>query len=118
MMGLDQFLFKTYDRKRYNCAHFACDVWEHLSGHERLRAALRGFLEPSRGFVVSLGDLRKCRRIKEPIKECLVLFQSKHESHVGVYSRGKVFHLQESGPIWQDIGTLRPFWKKVIFFTC
>jgi hypothetical protein len=58
-----------------------------------------------------------CRKLVEPLGPCLVLFQGKRTSHIGIYEKGKVFHLAENGPIWQDIATMRPFWKSVRFFT-
>lgn len=86
-MSLDQFLDREFT-KTYNCGHFATEVWSYLTG-ENIEQLCTGFLNGQVKAAVSFKT-----KITNPISPCLVLFKNRHnETHVGVYYKDKVIHL-------------------------
>lgn len=97
-MNLDRFLLKRHDAERYNCAHFACDVWQAVTG-EDLRRSAEGFLLPPEERYADLRLLRLFERSDTPTDPCLVLFRRPGLAipHLGVFTQGRVIHLNERG---------------------
>lgn len=96
-MSLDSFFERQYNRDTYNCAHFACDVWERLTGQD-IREELVGFLQPPKGRYTDPALRRKFKKLEAPESPCLVLMQRpKSVPHAGVYVRGMVIHIHERG---------------------
>ena len=100
----------------YNCAHFAADVWESETGRD-IRTILSGFLttpERRRATPQARGDLV---RIPSPRSPCLVLFRRvKAVPHVGVFLRGRVFHLTTAGAIRQPLSVASLGYTAVRFY--
>jgi hypothetical protein len=96
-MSIDPLLDRVYHRQKYNCVHFSCDAWRHITGFDLagraagvLRAVSEGQLLPS--------DMRAFKRLAKPVSPCIVLFNGRHvQAHIGVYYNGKVLHITESG---------------------
>lgn len=96
-MSLDSFFDRRYNRDTYNCAHFAVDVWEALTGQSIARE-LTGFLRPVKDRRADPGLRRTFKKLSAPESPCLVLMQRNRSTpHVGVYVRGNVIHLHENG---------------------
>ena len=69
----------------YDCASFAAEVWERITGRH---------IDLAHGVLA----LRGFRRVGEPVSPCLVLMGSGVQpTHVGVYYNGRVIHLNEHG---------------------
>lgn len=97
MASLDQFFFKRYDANSYNCAHFASEVWTHLTGQD-ISEALGCFLAPVRDRSAPMDLRRRWRRLKSPENPCILLMQRPRSvPHVGVYFNGRVIHIHERG---------------------
>lgn len=96
-MSVDKYLGLTYDKRAFNCAHFACMVWEDLTGQD-IRANLTGFTRPRAERKVNIAQVRLFARLAAPVSPCLVLMsRALGEPHAGVYLRGKVLHITEAG---------------------
>ena len=99
-MSFDVLFSKCYNRVSYNCAHFVADVWRMETGQDIGQYILHE--------TPTLSEWRLFRRVKPSWKykkPLLVLMRcldaSKRlvgETHAGVYLRGKIWHLPESGP--------------------
>ena len=102
MIGsVDPLLHRRFDRRRYDCLHFARDVWLELTG-EDLAARLDGLLAAPEDRHVLARHRRAFQRLPGPREPCLVVGQRRHSApHVGVFLRGRVLHLREEGATFQ-----------------
>lgn len=106
--SIDEFFNKKYSSKNYHCAHFACEVWDKLTGDD-ISNKFGGILAPV-GEQVAAYNLRKVfTKLNKPETPCIVLMQRRHSTpHVGIYINGRVLHLKENGVEFQplDVATL------------
>lgn len=116
-MTIDHFFGRQYSEE-YNCASFACDVWEHLTGVD-ITIAMDGFLKPITDRSATM-DIRKgFVRLKCPQSPCLVaMHRPRTPPHVGVYFEGRVLHIQENGVAYQSIDIASFGFTKVRFYKC
>lgn len=116
---IDQFLTRRYDAKKYNCLHFACDVWEALTG-KQLAECFAGLTE---GPVADRRFNRAHRsafdRLQVPESPCIAVFHSRREApHIGVYYNGKIAHLRSTGAIYQPLYNAKANFDSVRFYKC
>lgn len=98
--SVDPYLRRRYDRREYNCLHFARDVWQEATG-EDVTEKLAGLLDPASRHPTR-GHFRSFKRINTPQDPCFVLMRRPRlEAHVGVYIRGRVLHIQAAGAEFQ-----------------
>lgn len=117
-MGIDKFYNRKYDEVNYNCAHLVCEAWEAETGVD-IAHNLRGFLLPPSERRVVLSDLRPLTALEVPTSPCIVLMQQRrHAPHVGLFLRGKVLHIKESGVEFQPLEVATLGFKRVRFYTC
>lgn len=117
-MSLDRFLGRTYHRRRYNCAHLAIDVWEHLTGRQ-VADSVAGFLVPGATPAV-LGHVEAVRMLRVPVDPCFVLMRSPtREPHVGVFHRGRIIHFASGRKVqFQPPDVVTFGYSRVRYFTC
>jgi hypothetical protein len=116
-MSTDQFMGRVYNARSYNCAHFVCDVWEQETG-QHIGDTLAGVLHAPRERKLKLPDVHRVTVLASPESPCLVLMRNRWESHVGVYLRGKVLHLIETGVQYVPLDVACIGFPKVRFFRC
>ena len=117
-MSLDSFFEKRYNRQTYNCAHFVCDVWKSLTGQD-IGTELEGFLRPPKERRTDPALRHKFRKLKQPESPCLVLMQRPRSvPHAGVFVRGKVIHLHESGVEFLPLEVATRGFNKLGFYKC
>lgn len=115
-MSIDHFFHKRYDRDRYNCAHFVCDVWEHEAG-VRIDEALDCFLKPVKERRARQSLRAAFEKLERPESPCIVLMQRKKSTpHVGVFLRGRVLHIHELGVEFQPLDVVSRAFDKVGFY--
>lgn len=115
-MSIDSFFHKKYNRDFYNCAHFVCDVWEHETG-KRIDHNLESFLKPVSQRRVDPALRNLFTKLKEPVTPCIVLMQRKNSPpHVGIYLRGRVLHIHETGVEFQPVDVAARGFEKVGFY--
>lgn len=115
-MSIDKFFFRKYDKNKYNCAHFVCEVWLEETG-EDLSEKLTGALLPKKERNIPISARHNFTKLDSPESPCLVIFQSKGVSpHIGIYLRGKVLHIKESGVEYQPIEVVGVNFKKIGFY--
>lgn len=117
-MSLDAFFSRRYDRRRYNCAHLAIDVWEHLTGRQ-VPDSVAGFLLPDRGQP-TLGHVLGVTVHPEPVDPCFVLMRSRVlEPHVGIFHRGRILHFAGNDRVhFQRPEYVTLGYSRVRYFTC
>lgn len=104
-MNIDHLFFRTYDRERYNCAHFVNEAWRYLFGLEI--------------NIPQFGDIdlkNRFKRIQKPVSPCIVIFAAKSYSHVGLFYKGKVLHIRERGVRYEPLDTAKLAFRTVRFY--
>ncbi len=115
-MNLDKFFFAVYDRRSYNCAHFAIDVWREVTGQD-LTGRMEVFVAMGRTKVTKRGHT--FTRILAPESPCLVLVnQVDGLPHLGVFLNSKMIHLRETGAEFMPLLVACTGAKRVRFYTC
>lgn len=100
----------------YNCAHFVCDLWQVETG-EDIRHSFEGLLMPAEARRADLRVKACFNRVRRPVSPCIVLLRrARATPHVGVYVRGRVTHLADSGPIRQPLEVASLGYKSVRFY--
>lgn len=117
-MSVDVYLDRVYDRKSYNCGHFVADVWRDLTGQD-IYEAVSGLAQPTGKGRAVLKQLRAFARLREPVSPCIVLLSPPRGlTHVGVYLRGRVLHITESGVGFDHIDVAAVGFNTVRFYEC
>lgn len=118
-MSIDKYFTRVYDPNNYNCAHFVCELWAELKGPE-MGELLGGFLCKPSERVARKSDLKRFRVLTKPESPCVVFMQApKAVTHVGIWLRGKVFHiLSDRGVQYQPLEVATIGFKQVRFITC
>ena len=100
----------------YNCAHFVSDAWEHETGMD-IRPILTGFLAVRGERRITPHVRGGLVRIPAPSDPCVVLIRrDKATPHVGMFTRGRVLHLTDSGPMRQLLSVARLGYHSVRFY--
>lgn len=115
-MSLDRFFNRTYSAQTYNCAHFVCEVWKETQGQD-ISGPLSGFLRPAKLRKVRASIRHQFERLDGPRSPCIVLMQRPgYAPHVGMFIRGRVFHIQRSGVQFQPIDVAAIGFTQVRFY--
>jgi len=109
---INHFFGRLYNKEKYNCLHFTCEVWEYLTGESNLlqMIIIDGHLNMDR--------INKFEILEKPVDPCLVYFKRDGSSHTGVYYRGRILHITESGVRHELVETLGVNFRKVRYFIC
>ena len=111
-------LSRKYERRTYNCLHFAIEVWRGLT-KEDLGERMRDVLASDNLDGLRRDHLRGFRRIErpEPDVPCVVFFYHPlRRPHVGVMYRDRVWHLQEQGGCCVGLDFARLGFERVHFY--
>ena len=101
--SVDAYLGRAYERGRYDCLHFARDVWRDATG-EDLGVRLDGLLGRTADRHVQPRHVRAFRRLDGFRDPCIVLMHGpRRDPHVGVFLRGRVLHLREEGSAFDPV---------------
>lgn len=104
MIQVDKYLGREFHWKNYNCWDFIRDVWQDHAGVDIGRRVPEAWtkIALTEAFAKQQFDVENAlvKRIPEPVDPCLVMFVRPNVlSHVGVWVRGKVLHLQPRGNV-------------------
>ena len=117
LASVDDFLRKEY-RKDYTCLEFTADVWMAHVGEDIL-AFLKAFHSPVGNKRDRILTMRKGIELANPADPCIVVMQRPGViPHMGVFLRGRVLHLQQSGPEFQPLNVATRCFLKTKFFQC
>lgn len=84
-----------YHDKRYNCLHFAVDIYQDITGDD-MGVYVTGLMTGRDKRTIDIKQLKRFRPITAPIEPCLALMHG-GELHVGIYHQSKIIHITESG---------------------
>lgn len=119
---VDRYLGREFHWKRYNCWDFVRDVWlDHAGvdlGNRTPEVVTQQTLKEMFAIQEFDVDGRVVRRIPNLEDPCLVMLVRPNVlSHVGVYVRGKLLHLQPRGNvIHQDLAVAAQGFTEVRFY--
>lgn len=114
--SIDPLFFHEYDIDTYNCVHFLCDAWRHITG-EDLAGRMSGWLCAVSEKRFLREQVQQFERLSHPVSPCIVLLQSHHQSpHVGLYYRNKVLHLSHDGVQYMPLNVVASGFKRVRFY--
>lgn len=117
-MSVDVYLDRTYDRKHYNCGHFVADVWFDLTGDD-ISEAISGLVAPTGKGRANLAQLRAFKRITKPESPCIALLSPpRGQTHVGIYLRGSVLHITETGVAFDHLEVATIGYAHARFYKC
>lgn len=122
MIEIDRYLGREFHWKRYNCWDFVRDVWKDYCGvdlgHRTPDVVTQQTLKESFSIQEFDVDGKIVKRIAEPEDPCLVmLVRPRILSHVGVYVRGRLLHLQPRGNvIHQDLAQAAQGFTEIRFY--
>lgn len=115
--GLDKFFLKSYDEDHYNCCHFVCEIWEHITGDDILEifeglTARRSLRRPNKK---RLSKLVQCDE-SEPMAIALLQNNDLSWNHMGIKIEDRVFHISKGGPEFLPVCLFKSIFKKVRFY--
>ncbi|CAB3959608.1 hypothetical protein [Achromobacter piechaudii] len=113
-MSIDFLLCRVYDRKTYNCLHFAADAWEHLTGDRRLREVKEDELAAGRLSAL----FRSMHKITGPsVLPSIALMETlQGEAHIAVCVRGRLLHINESGASFFPVEAQTALYRNMRFY--
>ena len=113
-MSIDFLLGRVYDRKTYNCLHFAADAWEHLTGDRRLREVKEDELAAGRLSAL----FRSMHKITGPsVLPSIALMETlQGEAHIAVCVRGRLLHINESGASFFPVEAQTALYRNMRFY--
>lgn len=86
----------SYDDARYNCLHFACDVYHDMTSID-LSADVSELCTTRSQRQVCPEKLGHFILIDAPITPCLAVLRSPTNVHCGIYLDGNIVHLDDTG---------------------
>lgn len=114
-MSIDHLLNREYDRKSYNCLHFAADCWAHLTGDQRLREIQESNIR-SQGLAGLFRDMRKHRAAtEEPSLALMDMIDG--QLHVAVCVRRRLLHINEAGCQFLPIEAYAAIYRNMRFYS-
>lgn len=118
MNSVDKYLSYKFKPNEFTCSDFARLIWLDLTGKD-IAVALQGLLQAHDGRGLRREHVRFFRELAAPISPCLVVMQKPRAPvHIGVYLRGNVLHLPESGPEFQPPYVAARAHSSFRFITC
>lgn len=117
-MSIDIYMGRRYDRRSYNCGHFVADVWMDLTGVD-IGPAMSGLVKPTGQGQAILAHLRAFKRITKPISPCIAMLSPpRGQPHVGIFLRGRILHITESGVHFDHIDVACMGFNHARFYEC
>lgn len=114
--AVENFLLKEYDKRNYNCWHFACDVWSALTGQVLSPAKVDSCIPTTQLHERALSIAGNFVTLQQPQSPCFVLMLRKRlEPHVGVYIRGNILHLNERGAFYAPADSVTAIYPTVTY---
>jgi len=113
-VSIDEFLYREYDRRTYNCLHFAAEVWMSLTGDDRLLKVDEQDFKA--GKIANM--FRGMTRVDGPTDSpSMVLMETlEGENHIGVCSQRRLLHINTGGPQNLCLDAVSAQFKRMRFY--
>lgn len=116
MFSVERFIVKEYDKKNYNCWHFACDVWSSMTGQLYTPDKVDNYQPTSQLHERALNIAQQFVTLDSPKSPCFVLMRRQRlEPHVGIFMNGNILHLNERGAFYQPAHTVTACYPTVTY---
>lgn len=113
-MSIDFLLDREYDRKSYNCLHFAAEAWEYLTGDARLKQVKEHDFRVGKMVQMFRGMRRQPSPTEAP---SLVLMDAPDgELHIGVCFRRRLLHINEDGAQFFLVEAMTAMYRNMRFY--
>lgn len=118
MAILDDLYLSRYDRKTYNCAHFAGEVWRRLTGDSCIAQVAEvythGKLPPYKQFRRMVRGFKQVDN-RSPL--AIVLCEPPFDDlHIGVLQDGHLIHLTPSGVECFELSVYEKLYHNMRFY--
>jgi len=103
---IDRYLQRNFKLRGYNCWSLVREFWQDTQGVDL-------------GPVIGFNDSKKLEYVKleKPESPCIVLLLNPRQiPHVGVYWKGKVLHIKQSGAQYVPLNVASFGFKEVEFY--
>lgn len=113
-MSIDPLLDRVYNRRTYNCFHFAADAWRHITGEDTLDAVF--YHSFGRNDLVNM--FKHVRRVPGPtVGASIVLMENRiGDRHIGICYQGRLLHLSEQGVQYMPFDAYVVFYRNMRFY--
>jgi hypothetical protein len=115
---IDKYLAKTFDMRTYNCWDFTREAWLELTGKDIGHRTPPAISKESLRKTFSAGETEfvQLPNAQDP---CIILLTSPVLiPHVGVYIRGNVLHMADTGPRYEPVQLASLLFATTRFYTC
>jgi hypothetical protein len=117
-MSIDPLFRRKYDATSYNCAHFAIEAWQVLTGQD-ISVEFASFLLPPDQRTVEIEYRRVFRPTKPGKTPCLVLMRNPEIApHAGVYYDRRILHITKDRVEFQPPAVACLGFKDVRCYKC
>lgn len=120
VLDVEAYLAKSYPAPP--CWHLVTDVYRSKLGQEpnEVQTVSEAMRRASRQFRLELFKSRDgMEQLEEPRDFAIVLMwptSARRQLHCGIYYQGSVLHALETGPVYQDMQTLREAYPLMEFW--
>lgn len=95
MIDLSKYHAVTYDDKRYNCLHFAVDIYKNITGND-MGLFVDELMTDKHHRIINPAKLKNFTQIHTPTDPCLAVMRGQ-AVHAGIYYSNTIIHLTEAG---------------------
>lgn len=120
MFDMSKHLGKTFNITRYNCWHFARDVWFELTGdmlYDYTPASTTKYELELAAEDATLHFVEELYPNATTAPLLVLMMRAKQTPHIGVLYQGKVLHLRPEGVMYQPLDAASATFQKVKFYT-
>lgn len=114
---IDDLFDRRYSPQKYHCVHFVIESAREIYDLDYSTCFVGLTKSLDEALHVSKKREHQNRQIEEPVEGCIVLM-TKYDngSHVGLYYKGRVFHLPQSGAQRITIEQVKTQYKRIRFY--
>lgn len=117
-MSVDIYLDRIYDYRKYNCLHFARDVWLDLTGVD-IGDSLNGLMGNPEDREPSKSHFKRFQRLASPITPCLAMMvRPQNAPHIGVFLNDRILHISPNGVTFQHPEVASFGFTSVRYYSC
>lgn len=95
MIDLSKYHAVTYDDKRYNCLHFAVDIYKDITGND-MGLFVDELMTDKDHRTINPSKLKNFTQIPTPVSPCLAIMRGQ-AVHAGIFYQNTIIHLTDGG---------------------
>ena len=117
MIDIESYFYRQYHSTKYNCLHFAREVWRDVACVDIMDSLSCLFQAETKH--PKLSHFKAFKKLDNPQDPCLVLLTRPRfaTAHIGIYIGGKILHIHERGVEFQPLEIVQLGFKTVRFYS-